>query len=73
MIVKEDITNKINIEINMAQKLAFIYNALESGWQIKKKGEIYVFKKKHNNKREVFSESYLNNFINNNMSLERLV
>lgn len=58
-------TQKIdNIE---QHKMIFILNALENGWTIKKKNQKYIFKKKHNNKKEVFSEKYLKDFITNNL------
>ena len=30
------------------QKMIFLYNAIESGWIVKKEGESYKFKKKNN-------------------------
>lgn len=65
--------NKIEMDMNVAQKLAFIYNALENGWQIKKKGDSYIFKKKHNNRREVFLDNYLDKFINKNVDLKKII
>jgi hypothetical protein len=41
----------------------FIYNALENGWNIEKKDNFYIFRKKHENKREYYLDSYLNKFI----------
>jgi hypothetical protein len=65
--------NKVEIDINILQKMAFIYNALDNGWQIKKKGESYIFKKKHNNQREVFSDNYLDKFINKNCEITNII
>ena len=45
------------------KKMQFIMNALEDGWTVKKREDRYVFVKKHENRREVFEESYLENFI----------
>ena len=60
---------KIKKKINSIEqhKMIFIFNALENGWTIKKKGGKYIFKKKHNNKKEVFSEDFLKDFITNNL------
>jgi hypothetical protein len=44
-------------------KQQFIMNALEDGWNIKKRKESYIFTKKHENKKEVFQENYLEEFI----------
>ena len=65
----------IEMNLNMNDKIItckkdFIYNALEDGWTISKKNEFYVFKKKHENKREVFLDSYLTKFIEKNMKLK---
>ena len=56
----------------VAQKMAFIYNALEEGWEVKKKEQNYVFKKKHHNRREVFLDSYLDTFVRRNLDLSRI-
>lgn len=44
-------------------KIKIIINAIEDGWTVNKKGEYYVFRKKHENKKEIFSEDYLKRFI----------
>ena len=43
--------------------MAFIYNAIESGWSVKKNEDKYIFTKKHEDKKEVYLESYLRKFI----------
>lgn len=64
----------INIEINKnhidyikLQKMSFIFNAIESGWNVKKHEDKYIFSKKHEGKKEVFLESYIHNFIKSNI------
>ena len=47
-------------------KMAFIHNALENGWSVKKSKESYVFTKKHEGKKEMFSDSYLSTFVKDN-------
>ena len=34
---------------NNMNKLLFIYNAIENGWSVRKKGGFYVFSRKHSN------------------------
>lgn len=51
------------------QKMVFIMNALDQGWSIKKKDESYIFTKKHENRKEIFQENYLDEFIKTNMQL----
>tara|TARA_B100001094_G_scaffold331569_1_gene400365 strand:+ start:46 stop:267 length:222 start_codon:yes stop_codon:yes gene_type:complete len=54
------------------QKMLFIYNAIEDGWTVKKHNETYIFTKNHENKKEVFLESYLKKFIKQNLSINNL-
>ena len=54
-----------NIQMNKKQfqKMIFIMNALDQGWSVKKSQDSYIFTKKHENRREIFQENYLENFI----------
>jgi len=63
-----------SIQINQKtfRKMVFIMNALEQGWKIKKREDSYVFTKKHENKREIFQENYLENFMIENMNAKML-
>jgi hypothetical protein len=63
--------NSIKLDKLQFQKMIFIMNALETGWSVKKNEESYIFTKKHENKREVFMEKYLENFIVSNMKLDK--
>ena len=62
----------VSLDSIIAQKMSFIYNALEDGWEIKKKGDNYVFKKPHHNRREVFLDSYLEQFLLKNMDISKI-
>ena len=48
--------------------MVFITNALEQGWTIKKKEDSYIFTKKHENRREIFQENYLESFVKTNIT-----
>ena len=54
-------------------KMVFLFNALETGWTIKKKGDAYIFSKNHEGKKEVFLDSYLKRFMQQNLNLENLL
>jgi len=54
------------------RKMLFICNALNNGWSIKKRKDSYIFTKNHEGKKEVFLDSFLQNFIMKNMTLENL-
>jgi len=55
------------------QKMAFVLNALEDGWVVKKRGDSYIFTKKHEDRKEVFMENYLEDFIISNMNSKHLL
>ena len=63
--MKKDWEN--NVDYIKIQKMAFIYNALENGWNVKKNGRLYVFEKKHKNSKEVYLDSYLKRFMVRNI------
>jgi len=66
--------DQVEIDKVKFQKMIFLYNALENGWSIKKRKDLYFFTKNHEGKKEIFDENYLaifmkeNNNINNFLS-----
>ena len=52
--------NELEIDTIKLQKMAFIYNAVESGWKISKQKDSYIFSKKHEGRKEIFLDNYLN-------------
>ena len=54
------------------QKMAFVYNALQSGWAVRKRGPSYVFTKKHAGEKEVMLESYLKKFVSEGLNMDAL-
>ena len=62
----------IQISKNQIKKMIFIQNALDQGWTIKKSDESYIFIKKHENRREIFQENYLETFLISNFSKDIL-
>jgi hypothetical protein len=65
--------NKMQLSNTNLQKLVLIHNALNDGWSICKKKECYIFTKKHEGKKEVFLDSYLQQFIQTNMDINKLL
>ena len=63
----------IQIDFIKFHKMVFLFNALESGWTIKKKADSYIFSKNHEGKKEVFLDSYLKRFMQQNLNLENLL
>jgi hypothetical protein len=62
----------IQITKKQFQKMVFIQNALDQGWTIKKSDDSYFFTKKHENRREIFQENYLETFLISNFSKDIL-
>ena len=65
--------NSSEIDVIKLQKMAFIYNALEKGWNVTKKNDLYIFKKNHEGKKEVFLDNYLKQFISENMNMNDIL
>lgn len=54
------------------QKMTFLYNAIETGWKVKREDNSYVFTKKHNGKKEIYNDSFLKTFIQANMNVKNI-
>lgn len=67
-----DIPVDINIDLIKLQKLIFIYNAIDAGWSVKKIEDKYIFSKKHEGKKEVYLETYLQKFIESNLKMKNI-
>ena len=63
----------LHIENDKLAKMIFIYNALENGWAIKKRDKNYLFRKKHEGKKEVFSDNYLSRFMGKNFNINNFI
>ncbi len=55
------------------QKMLLLYNALDDGWSIKKRGGSYVFQKNHEGKKEILDESYLMSFMKSNFDISKII
>jgi len=64
-----------NLEIDKIkfQKMVFLFNALDSGWSIKKKKESYIFTKNHEGKKEIFDDAYLSIFMKEHSDINKLL
>lgn len=70
-----DLNEFQNKHINpiMLHKMAFLYNALENGWCIKKKNNAYIFTKNHEGKKEVYLDNYLKRFMKENFEISKIL
>jgi len=64
--------SNIVIEHLKFQKMLFVFNAINDGWKIKKRDGSYIFSKNHENKKEIFSDSYLGDFVKSNLDMNKL-
>ena len=62
----------VRLERDLFKRMVFITNAIENGWTVTKKIDTYVFTKKHEGRKEVFLDSYLDSFIKTNSDLSAL-
>ena len=64
--------NETNYNEKQLKIMIFVMNALEKGWSVKKKNDDFIFTKKHENKKEVFEQTFLENFIQSNFDMNIL-
>jgi len=68
-----NVQDKPKLDTIIFNKMLFIFNALESGWEIKKNEDSYIFTKPHEDKREVFLDNYLRKFLEKNLDINNLI
>ena len=56
------------IDFITLQKMKFIYNAIMNGWSVKNKNDQFIFTKKHEGKKEIYKDNYINEFIKSNLN-----
>ena len=59
----------MDIDPILYKKMLLFYNAIEDGWDIQKHKETYVLRKKHEGKKEIFSNDYLLRFLKKNLEV----
>jgi hypothetical protein len=66
---------KDNIKVDgiKFQKMLLLFNSIDNGWSVKKKGESYIFTKPHENKKEVLEDSYITKFMKTNLDLNKII
>jgi hypothetical protein len=70
----KDLENEnIKVDAIKFQKMLLLFNSIEQGWSIKKRGESYVFTKSHEGKKEVLEDSYLLKFMKSTLDLNKII
>ena len=52
-----------DIDEKTIRKMRFVMNAIDKGWSVRKRDDSYIFSKKHEGRKEIFRDVYLDNFI----------
>jgi hypothetical protein len=71
--IKIEKDQSLDIDKIKFQKMVFLFNALDSGWSIKKKKDSYIFTKNHEGKKEIFDENYLAIFMKEHSDINKLL
>lgn len=72
MDIKCTLGENIKIDKKIFTKMNFIFNAINDGWTVSKKKDKYIFTQSHGGRKEVFTESYLADFIKTNLVLNKI-
>ena len=71
MDISYSLPNNIQVDKKTYTNMHFIYNAVNDGWTITKKKNSYVFTKRHDGKKEVFTEKFLDTFVQTNLNMNK--
>ena len=71
----KDLENNNNFKVDAIkfQKMLLLFNSIEQGWSVKKRGDAYVFSKGHEGKKEILEDSYLLKFMKTNLDLNKII
>ena len=73
VIINVNNNGQIEIDQDKFKKMAFLYNALDNGWSIKKRNNSYIFQKNHEGKKEIFDDNYLSIFMKDNSNINNFM
>ena len=71
MDISYSLPNNIQIDKKTFTKMNFLYNAIHEGWTVTKQKNKYVFTKRHDGRKEVFSENFLDVFVQTNLTVNK--
>jgi len=70
--IDTELPPNIKMQKPAMRKMLFIMNAIDQGWSVKKSNDSYIFTKKHENRKQIFQDNYLENFLISNFSSDLL-
>lgn len=62
----------LKIDAIRLQKMILLFNSIEQGWSVKKRGDSYVFSKNHEGKKEVLEDTYIMKFMKTNLDFSKI-
>lgn len=69
----KDLENEdLKVDAIKFQKMLLLFNSIEQGWSVKKRGDSYVLSKNHEGKKEVLEDTYLMKFMKTNLDLNKI-
>ncbi len=72
MEIEVPISGDSKIEFLKLQKMVFVFNAVQDGWCVHKSTDKYIFTKGHNGTKEVYLDSFLKQFLTDNLDLSKV-
>ena len=67
------VSPNLDIDVIQLHKMAFVFNAVNDGWKVEKKDNKYLFSKRHEGKKEIYLDSYLEKFVSSNVDISKLI
>ena len=71
MDISYSLPTNIQVDKKTFTKMNFLYNAINEGWTVTKQKNKYVFTKHHDGRKEVFSENFLDTFVQTNLVINK--
>ena len=71
--VETNIINAAHIDCITLQKMAFVYNAVQQGWSVRKRKGAYVFRRRHRGEKQIYLDDFLKKFVEENLDVENIV
>ena len=71
--IQSEVPRRLEIDIIQLHKMAFVYNAINDGWKVEMRDDKYVFSKRHEGKKEIYLDTYLERFVENNVDISKLL
>ena len=72
-IIQSEVPRKVEIDMLQLHKMVFVYNAIHDGWKVELRDGKYIFSKRHEGKKEIYLDTYLERFVESNVDIRKLI